>query len=231
MVSEHGCEESSFSFHRVLSRDRGGQAQLGTLKMKKKVKCRCPACGTVQWVEYSPILSGIMQCKKCTAEFQAVPEKAKGRTNRMHGVQKPFVLCKDCGKDISSRADRCPNCGAPTANTRIKQHMRRHFIQRRKWRGKVCAALLLIAAALMTTGLGFVHVVSGSNLPSRRIVRKGSFGYSETFINIDKITGMPWVFAKSKYPIGCKVLQEKGHIESDEVFERRIKRQFAQLHR
>ena len=161
----------------------------------------------------------------------AVPAKAKGRTNRMHAIQKPFVLCKDCGRHISRKADRCPSCGAPTAATRIKQHMRRHVIQRRKWRGKICAALLLIAATLLTSGLGFVHVIGGSNLDSWRIVRKGSFGYSETFINIDKVTGMPWVFAKSKYPIGCKVLQEKGHIETDEAFDRRIKRQYAQLHR
>ena len=149
----------------------------------------------------------------------------------MLAIQKPFVLCKDCGRDMSSRADRCPSCGAPTTNTRAKHQIRQHLMRRKKWRGRLCAAVLLIAATLITTGFGFVHVISGSNLPSRRIVQKGSFGYSETFINIDKITGMPWVFAKSKYPIGCKVLQEKGHIESDEVFERRIKRQFAQLDR
>ncbi len=94
----------------------------------------------------------------------------------------------------------------------------------------ICAALLLIAAGVIVAGLGFVHVITGSNLASSRIVRKGTFAYSETFINIDKITGMPWVFAKSKYPIGCRVLQEKGHIETDEAFQRRIKRQFAQLH-
>jgi hypothetical protein len=94
----------------------------------------------------------------------------------------------------------------------------------------MCAALFLLAATLTTASFGFVHVITGTNLESTRIVRKGSFGYSETLINIDKITGMPWVFAKSKYPIGCKVLQEKGHIETEEAFQRRIKRQFAQLH-
>ena len=200
-------------------------------KMKKKVKCRCPVCKSIQWVEYSPILSGTMQCKKCTAEFLAVPAKSKGQTNRIHAIQKPFLLCKDCGRNISRRADICPSCGAPTANTRIKQHIRRNVIQRKKWRGRVCAALLLIAATLITAGFGSVHVITGSNLAPSRIVRKGSFGYSETFINIDKITGMPWVFAKSRFPIGCKVLQEKGHIESDEAFDRRIKRQFARLNR
>lgn len=197
----------------------------------KKVKCSCPACNTVQLVEYSPIISGTMKCRKCTAEFQAVPAKPKSQTNHMQGVQRQFVICKDCGRDISSKAERCPSCGAPTAAVRAKQHIRQHMIKRKKWRGKICAAVLLAAAVVLFVALGFVHVITGSNLVSPRIVGKGSFGYSETFINIDKVTGMPWVFAKSKYPIGCKVLQEKGHIETDEAFDRRIKRQYAQLHR
>ncbi|MHC4753396.1 MAG: hypothetical protein ACYTFW_26475 [Planctomycetota bacterium] len=79
-----------------------------------------------------------------------------------------------------------------------------------------------MAAILIVIGFGFVHVINGSSLPHPRIVHKDSFGYSETFINIDKITGMPWVFARSKYPIGCRILQKKGHIESDEARERRI---------
>lgn len=34
---------------------------------------------------------------------------------------------------------------------------------------------------------------------------------------------MPWIFAKLKYPIGCKALQNSGYIESDEAFELRVK--------
>ncbi len=172
-----------------------------------------------------------MQCKKCTAEFQAAPAKGEVQTDRIHGVQRPFVICNDCGREISSKANRCPSCGAPTATVRAKQQIRQHAIQRRKWRGKICAALLLLAATLAAGASGFVHVITGSNLPNARVVRRDTFGYGETFINIDKITGMPWVFAKSKYPIGCKVLQDKGHIESEQAFEQRIKRQFAGLHR
>ena len=119
---------------------------------------------------------------------------------------------------------------APTATVREKQNQRRQMIKRKKWRGRICAAVLLAAAVVLFVSLGFMHVITGSNLENPRIVAKGSFGYAETFINIDKITGMPWVFAKSKYPIGCKVLQDEGHIETDEAFERRIKRQFARLH-
>lgn len=196
--------------------------------MNKKVKCRCPACKSVQRVEYSPVISGTMQCKKCTAEFQAVPAKRGNRTNLMHGIIKPFTLCLDCGRNISSRANRCPSCGAPTPKTQVNHHIRQRVMRLKKWRVKMYAAAILIAAALTTASFGFFHVITGSNLAHSRIVRKGAFGYSETFINIDKVTGMPWMFARSKYPIGCRVLQEKGHIESNEAFQRRIKRQFAQ---
>ncbi|UCD30170.1 MAG: zinc ribbon domain-containing protein, partial [Planctomycetota bacterium] len=133
--------------------------------------------------------------------------------SRKEVLQELLAPCGDCGKDISSRADTCPNCGAPTLNTRPKRHKTWH---------QIAAATLSVAAILIVIGFGFVHVITGSSLSTPRVVRKDSFGYGETFIHIDKITGMPWVFAKSKYPIGCKVLQEKGHIESDEAFERRV---------
>ena len=76
---------------------------------------------------------------------------------------------------------------------------------------------------IIVAGFGFVHVINGSSLSVPHFILKGSFGYKETFVNIDKITGMPWIFAKLKYPIGCKVLQDNGHIESDEAFELRVK--------
>jgi hypothetical protein len=82
--------------------------------------------------------------------------------------------------------------------------------------------MLFAAAMIIVAGFGFLHVIYGSSLSAPHVVLKGSFGYSETFINIDKITGMPWIFAKIKYPIGCNVLQDNGHIESDEAFVRRI---------
>ncbi|MFC1794780.1 hypothetical protein ACFL3Q_14480, partial [Planctomycetota bacterium] len=58
------------------------------------------------------------------------------------------------------------------------------------------AVMLLTAFFLIIAGSGFLHVINGSNLSAPHVVLKGSFGYSETFINIDKITGMPWIFAK-----------------------------------
>ena len=36
---------------------------------------------------------------------------------------------------------------------------------------------------------------------------------------------MPWIAAKSKYPLGCSVLQRKHYIESDEEFEKRVRKE------
>lgn len=76
---------------------------------------------------------------------------------------------------------------------------------------------------IIVAGFGYIHVINGSSLSAPHVVVKSTFGYSETFVNIDKITGMPWIFAKLKYPIGCKILQDSGYIESNEAFELRVK--------
>jgi DNA-directed RNA polymerase subunit RPC12/RpoP len=179
----------------------------------KKVKYRCPTCKATQNVEYSPIMSRTLRCHKCGARFVVGPSKSKSDVDWKGGFQQSLVPCEDCCRDISSRAERCPHCGAPTPNTKVKLQ--------KKW-SHVAVVALLAAAIPIFIGFGFVHIITGSNLPAPDVVKKDSFGYSETFINIDKITGMPWLFAKSRHPIGCKVLQEKGYIESNESFMQRV---------
>jgi DNA-directed RNA polymerase subunit RPC12/RpoP len=179
----------------------------------KKVKYRCPTCKATQNVEYSPIISRTLRCHKCGARFVVGPSKSKNDVDWKGGFQRSLVPCEDCCRDISSRAERCPHCGAPTPNTKETSQ--------NKWR-RAGTVLLLAAAIPVLIGLGFIHIITGSNLPTPDIVKKNSFGYSETFINIDKITGMPWLFARSRHPIGCKVLQEKGYIESNESFLQRV---------
>jgi hypothetical protein len=130
-----------------------------------------------------------------------------------------LIECSECQKEISDKAEKCPHCGASTPSTEIKQQ--------KKWYEKTSVTLFVLAL-LIVIGFGFIHIITGSNLSIPHVVLKDSFGYSETFINVDKITGMPWVAAKSKYPIGCKVLGNKGYIESDEQFDRRVKREFEE---
>lgn len=179
----------------------------------KKVKYRCPTCNAPQNVEYSPIMSRTLRCHKCGSRFVVGPTKSKNDVDWQGGFQRSLVPCEDCCKDISSRAEICPHCGAPTPNTKIKQQ--------KKWRQALVVALMA-ASITVCIGLGFIHVITGSNLSHPDVVKKDSFGYSETFINIDRITSMPWLFARSRHPIGCKVLQEKGYIESNEAFLQRV---------
>ena len=175
-------------------------------------KCRCPKCKSVQYLQYL-LISTTIECRKCSTRFVPVPSRSNGKTDQPTGNKKILVPSKDCDENISGRADTFQHSEAPTFNTRIKQQ--------KKW-PKIAAVVLLTAVILIVAGFGFLHVINGSSLSAPYIVRKDSFGYSETFINIDKITGTPWIFAKLKYPIGCKILQDSGHIESDEAFERRI---------
>ncbi len=131
-----------------------------------------------------------------------------------------LIQCKECKKQVSEEAEKCPHCGAPGEKYKI--------FKEKKWYKKT-SVTLFVASILIVIGIGFVHIITGSNLDLPfHIVLKDSFGYSETFVNIDKITGMPCMAAKSKYPIGCKVLGNNGYIESDEQFDRRVKREFEE---
>jgi len=177
-------------------------------------KYRCPKCKSVQYLEYL-LISTTIQCRKCGIRFVPVPSGSNGKAGRPAVKKRVPVLSKNSDENLSSRADTLQYSEAPILNKREKQ--------RRTWPKIAAAVVLLAAAMIIVAGFGFIHVINGSSLSIPHVVLKGSFGYNETFVNIDKITGMPWVFAKIKYPIGCKVLQDSGHIESDEAFAQRVK--------
>ena len=124
-----------------------------------------------------------------------------------------FIDCKKCNKQISDKAKKCPYCGASPEGRKVKKQ--------KKWHERT-SVTLCVAAVLIIVGLGFIHVITGVvsryNLPFD-ITLKKSFGYRETFINAEKITAIPYVAAKIKYPIGCEVLQRLKYIESGNVFE------------
>lgn len=80
--------------------------------------------------------------------------------------------------------------------------------------GAITFLIILVLAIVIF--FGNVHIISGGGLAAPRVVRKESFGFSETFVNIDTITHMPWIAAESRYPLSCAVLQREGLIESDQ---------------
>jgi DNA-directed RNA polymerase subunit RPC12/RpoP len=70
--------------------------------------------------------------------------------------------------------------------------------------GLVCLALFIF--------FGNVHIVTYHNFRGNyhRIVMKDSFGFRETFINVDALKMMPEFTAKTLYPISIKLLRREG---------------------
>lgn len=83
------------------------------------------------------------------------------------------------------------------------------------------AGTVIIVSCVTVAFLGMVHLVNGSDYKGPTIVRKASFGFSETFINMDQITGMPMLAARMQYPLSIRALQRVGVIETDEQMARR----------
>jgi tetratricopeptide (TPR) repeat protein len=71
-------------------------------------------------------------------------------------------------------------------------------------------------------GFGFIHVIIGVVSPYQLpvdVVLKESFGYSETFVNAEKIKSLPYRVAKSRYPLGCRALQRNNYMEFGNAYE------------
>ena len=121
--------------------------------------------------------------------------------------------CSQCKKLFKNKKRKCPYCGAPNQNHKSNKP--------KKWFQKTSYSLC-IGAIIIIIGFGFIHIITGVRtrygLPYA-IALKESFGYRETFVNAKKITSVPYVTAEIKYPIGCKVLQKLGYIDSGNVFE------------
>ncbi len=81
------------------------------------------------------------------------------------------------------------------------------------------------AALLVIVGLGFIHVVVGVEglfgLPFD-IRRREAFGYRELLVDAQKIRVLPYVAARSKYPLGCRVLQMMEYLPAGATFETRM---------
>ena len=114
-----------------------------------------------------------------------------------------LMACETCGESVSVNAGSCPKCGEP--NRRLAQ-------------ARSSARALRVSLAVVFLGIGIfaigkTHVITSRDLSLGYTVSlKDSFGFSETFIDVDAITGMPWIAARSKYPIGCRFLLENGMV-------------------
>lgn len=119
--------------------------------------------------------------------------------------------CPHCAeKDLQPEAKICKHCGKSLDLNPVR------------YENRIVFGILFL---MIFIAIGFVHIITGSKLPYPHLCAKNSFGYAETFINLDEITGMPMFAAKSKFPLSIKVLQDNGYLESDEAFQQRIRMQ------
>lgn len=129
-----------------------------------------------------------------------------------------WIKRKEGKQQAQAKVDVCPHCGAPLTKLAEKKP--------KKWHERT-SVTLCIAGVLVIITFGFLHIITGVVSPYGLpfdVVRKDSFGYRETFVDARKITALPYLAARKKYPIGCRVLQRENYIESGRVFETRMVR-------
>lgn len=93
------------------------------------------------------------------------------------------------------------------------------FFQKHKTLILSLPIFLIISGYFITTH----HVILGMGIPVP--VKRDAFSFSEFIIDINKIRGMPAFMAQAQFPIGIRVLQREGILESNEQRERRIQKE------
>ena len=73
--------------------------------------------------------------------------------------------------------------------------------------------LIVFVICFSVLFFGNFHVVTGGQV-GFQIFERRSFGFSEVFVNVDQIGNMPAILAKGQYPIGTRLLQDRGILEN-----------------
>lgn len=141
--------------------------------------------------------------------------------DKLEQTQDKMKNCPFCGEEILSIAKLCKHCKSDLAAETKNNTSPKAFLEVPATETKVSPqfVLFMIIFAFIIF-FGNYHIVTGSKI-NLDIIARESFGLSEIFINIDTITGMPWIAAKSKFPLSCRVLAREGFIETDKAFKQR----------
>lgn len=78
----------------------------------------------------------------------------------------------------------------------------------------IIISLIAFIFALFT--IGNYQLVNGiGDSGNIKLIERTSFSFKEFFINMDEITGMSYISAKTKYPLSVKALQKAHLIETE----------------
>jgi len=162
----------------------------------------------------------IVSCKKCKARIK-IPVPPISKTKEIIKTK----ICPMCKETILKDAKKCRFC-KEILNKKEKQKINKPK-KEKKWYEKTWVTLTVLFVLIILI-FGKIHIVRSSDITLPRILIKHNFGYNETFINVDIITGMPYILAKTRYPLSCIILAEHEYIESDYQFERRARKEFEE---
>jgi len=141
--------------------------------------------------------------------------------------------CPFCGEEILVIAKKCKYCKSELPTI---PNIEKIISNKNKTPSKVVTpkkkpfpwGIVVFVVIIIFLFFSNFHIITGGSV-GHTVVKRDYFGFREIFINIDAITNMPWIAAKSQFPIGCLVLAREGIIESDEAFKLRITREAEKL--
>jgi len=146
-----------------------------------------------------------------------------------------FKECPFCLEEIKVDAIKCKHCSELLDNnntqtetsqqsnpdvivTEKKAVLKKDITVPTLW----SLAVIIIFAFIIF--MGNYHIITGSK-SGMSIIKRDTFSFSDFLIPMDKITSMPYLAARSQYPVGVKALQREGIIEGHNAFVGRVKRE------
>ena len=158
-------------------------------------------------------------CPHCGEPNPARQEEIKTQLDRTESPKRDVYKKPSFSETAKSLLDSAVDTGASSSRSISDDDKKR-----RKKKNAIALILFVIFICFLITGN--VHIISGSRISFPKIVKKESFGFKETFINLDEITSMTG--ASSRYPIAIRVLQKYGYIESNDEHRRRIEKEMKE---
>lgn len=167
----------------------------------------CPGCKTVFAI--TPVMVGKkFRCKLCSSIISIAQDFFKEESLRYKSDE---VFTKNNDANDSNK-----NNGA-----KVVLVLNKEMVQRI---GKFLAVFVFVIFGAILF-IGNFHIITGGNVGGFSIASRDSFSFREFLVNVDEITGMPFIAAKAQHPFGVKVLQRTGLIESEDAFKKRVERE------